>query len=82
MSFYDAYKRAVIGEPTGVIFYGPPRSRKGRFLNRLRRLLSMEERLETYAEYTNTGIDLDADTVKIKFSAAGTFEVKDKDVSS
>jgi hypothetical protein len=65
---YD-YARSTITH-TGAVVYGPPRSRRGRWANRIRRLLRREERMEVYA-VLDTRPDFDVDTVKVSLSDYG-----------
>jgi hypothetical protein len=71
---YD-YARSTITH-TGAVVYGPPRSRRGRWANRIRRLLRREERMEVYA-VLDTRPDFDVDTVKVSLSwdESGRFTV-------
>lgn len=73
---YDAFKNSVLGTPTGVVLYGPPRTRRGRLANAIRRLLGRNERLVPYAQFDNV-IDWNADTVKVtlRWDASGTFAI-------
>ena len=55
---------------TGALVYGPPKSRRKRLLNRIRRLLGRDEQDEIIA-YLAPGDDLN-----IAWSADGTFRVE------
>ena len=61
---------------SGLIIYGPPRSIRGRLVNRIRRLFGFDEQDELYyviGEWVPglEGIDLDADTITIRWDKSG-----------
>jgi hypothetical protein len=70
----NGYARA-----TGGVIYGPPRSRRGRLLNRLRHLFGRDERWEVYSVVGfRDDIDFDANDVKLTITSAGLFNVDDE----
>jgi hypothetical protein len=58
----------------GALFYGPPRSWQGRLLNWIRRRLGRDEQDEVYGYLE--GADFDADTIKVTFTADGSFTLE------
>ena len=91
---YDAFKSAVLDDTRQIqtaLIYGPPLSRRGRLMNRIRRLLRLEERQELYAqwpdvvrvrladgsfEYENAPIVPNG--LSVRFTKDGTFELDDR----
>jgi hypothetical protein len=65
----------------GGVLYGPPRSRRGRLLNRLRRLVGRDERADIYATSVRPwpdGVDFDSDTIRVVMTSSGLFTVDDE----
>lgn len=87
-----AFARAGDITVEGMTVYGPPRTRRGRFLNRLRRLLGLEERDEIYVSFASKlypavksellaapDLDLDADVIRVRFGPDGILTFDDPD---
>ena len=70
MTIFDApdFANSVV---TGALVYGPPKSRRARLLNRIRRLLGRDEQDEVFAYLTPDN----AGDLTIGWSAGGTFEL-------
>jgi hypothetical protein len=57
------------GIPRFAMVFGPPRTRRGRIANRIRRLLGRDERDELYTYFGPQ--DLESDSIKLAFTADG-----------
>lgn len=79
---YDAVKQAMLDSmsfPETVMMYGPPRSRRGRLLNRIRRLFGREERQELYAQWPDTTKVALVNEVPVTFKSSGVWKLEEDD---